>query len=65
MSAIEHIRAAENLLGREHPADEPSPDELVARAQVHATLALAHLEYERTFTELPESTNDNEEAPTQ
>lgn len=46
MSAMEHMQAAETLLDRDHDT-EPTALELVIRAQAHASLALAHLEYER------------------
>jgi hypothetical protein len=43
MDAQEHYREAERLLGQHRPAHEPagSCDDTIARAQVHATLALA------------------------
>jgi len=43
MDAQEHYREAERLLGQHRPAHEPagSGDDSIARAQVHATLALA------------------------
>lgn len=44
MNAQEHYREAERLLGLHRPAHEPAGapgDTSIARAQVHATLALA------------------------
>lgn len=68
MTLIDHIRAAEDLLERELP-DEPTGLEIALRAQAHATLALAHAEYERDLELVirppaSESTPDHEEAPT-
>jgi hypothetical protein len=44
MDAQEHYREAERLLGQHRPVHEPAGppgDNSIARAQVHATLALA------------------------
>lgn len=64
MSATDHLTAAERLLERDHPS-EPTAAELVARAQVHATLALAYLELDRQLAADTEAFLTNANQPDQ